>query len=314
MARKQGGDAEVTVQVDRDSVAMGDDAVSHARVLSVPGSTTLGALLAEVGPGVSVAGEASWVVRAGGDTRRGDDWVGMCSKALGMRVLRGPERTLASMARNGTVSVFFDYWSIAPGELVLEAMLGGRLPDRDALQQEGRLRHWAAEENAARTLASTSSQRLLGAEVLEALAVLGVRVEVHAPAYARLVAADGQAHVVRTDQFWGRLSMVDHDGSQHQIATTRPAQPLLDAVLVTHLATTWREAQGLEPAEPPASTRDTRVEVARTAGIWRASWTERGELREARFWPDGSLAARYAAYLRLGVPEITLLLGPAAQR
>ncbi|WP_244930106.1 hypothetical protein [Nocardioides sp. W7] len=292
------------VTVDRDSVAMGDDTESHERVVDVPGETTLGTFLAHLSPGVSVAGgTGSWVIWIG--DRRGD-WVGMYADGEA-RVLRLADRTLAEL---GVTAVFFDYWSSAPPELLFASLAAGRLPDKTALRHEGWRQQWQVEDERAQEKEATTSKRLLTPDAVAAVAELGGRIEVHAPSYCRLAAADGTAYVVRSDQFWTRISRLDDEGDQHQIATFQPPGPLAETTLVAMLGTTWRELNDLPPVEPPRH----RNEVRRSAGIWRWSWTERGELREGRYWPDGSLAAAFAPYARLGVPEITALFAEGAVR
>lgn len=288
--------------VDRDSVAMGDDTDSHERVLEVPGETTLGAFLAHLAPDVSVAGPATWVVRLGG---RDGDWVGMYDGQ--MRVLREADRTLDSLA---PLQVFFDYWAGAPADLLLESLAGGRLPRKDALQREGWRRGWLAEDERAQEKAATTTKRLLSTDAVAAVATFGGRVEVHAPSYCRLVAADGATYVARADGHWSRLALVDAAGDQHQVASFRPPGPLAETTLVARLGEAWRESRGLPPITPPRH----RTEVRRSGGIWMWAWSERGVPHEGRYWPDGSLAAAYAPYARLSVPEITALFAGPDER
>ncbi|MEI5671701.1 MULTISPECIES: hypothetical protein [unclassified Nocardioides] len=283
------------VTVDRDSVAMGDDTESHERTLDVPGETTLGAFLAHLTPGVSVAGSATWVVRLGG---RGGDWVGMYDGQ--MRVLREAERTLADL---GATGIYFDYWAGAPAELLLESLAAGRLPAKDALQREGWRRGWQAEDDRARAKAATTTRRLLSAEAVAAVAALGGRIEVHAPSYCRLVGADGTTYVVTADQHWSRVSTVDEAGDRRGLGTFRPPGPLAETTLVARLGATWRATRGLDPVEPPRH----RTTVSRSGGIWRWTFTDGGVEHEGRYWPDGTLAAALAPYARLEVPEITAL-------
>jgi hypothetical protein len=285
----------VQVTVDRDSVAMGDDMAPHQRVVEVRGETTLGAFLAHLSPDVSVAGPATWVVRLGG---RDGDWVGMYDGE--MRVLRDADRTLADLQVR---VVHFDYWAGAPADLLLASLVAGRLPRKDALQREGWRRGWQAEDERARANAETTTRRLLGPETVAAVEALGGRIAVHAPSYCRLVGADGTTYVASADRHWSRLATVDDAGDRHDLGTFRPPGPLADTTLVARLGATWREVHGLAPIEPPRH----RTEVRRTGGIWAWTFTEGGVEHEGRYWPDGSLAATYAPYARMGVPEITAL-------
>lgn len=288
--------------VDRDSVAMGDDVEPHERTLDVPGETTLGAFLAHLRPDVSVAGPAAWVVRLGG---RDGDWVAMYDGQ--MRVLREADRTLADLR---VERVHFDYWAGAPADLLLESLAAGRLPRKDALQHEGFRRRWQVEDERAREKAGTTTKRLLGADAVAAVAALGGRIEVHAPAYCRLVGADGTTYVASADGHWSRLATVDEAGDRHDLGSFRPPGPLAETTLVAALGAAWREARGLPPAEAPRH----RTEVRRSGGIWMWTFTERGVPHEGRYFPDGSLAARFAPYARLTVPEITALFAEPGDR
>lgn len=285
--------------MDRDSVAMGDDALPHERIVEVPGDVTLGAFLSQLRPNVSFSGGGSgtWVVRLGD---RDGEWVGMLADHE-MRVLREADRTLSDL---GLTAVYFDYWAGAPAELLYESLAGGRLPDRSDLQHEGMRRAWRAADDRALVAATTSSERLLSAEATAAVAELGGRIDVHAPSYCRLAAADGTQYVVSTERFWSDIRQVDDDGDLRSMASFRPPGPrLMETTLVARLGQAWREAQGRPPIEPPPHA----LEVQRKAGIWMWTWREDGLPHEGRYWPDGSLAALYAPYARLGVPEITAL-------
>jgi hypothetical protein len=291
----------VRVTVDRDSVAAGDDVEPHARVLDVPGETTLGAFLAHLSPDVSVAGDAVWVVRLGG---RDGAWVGMYDGQ--MRVLREADRTLADL---GVRSVHFDHWAGAPAELLLESLLAGRLPRKDALQQEGFRRAWRTEDDRAREKAARTTTRLLSSDAVTAVEALGGRIEVHAPSYCRLVAADGSTYVVQADQHWSRLAAVDAAGDRHGLATFRPPGPLVETTLIARLGAIWRGTRGLAPIEPPRH----RTEVRRSGGVWAWAFTDGGVPHEGRYFPDGTLAAAYAPFARLDVPAIVGLF-TAAER
>jgi len=290
------------VRVDRDSVAMGDDTESHERTLDVPGATTLGAFLAHLSPDVSVAGPAAWVVRLGG---RDGDWVAMYDGQ--MRVLREADRTLDDL---GVTTIHFDYWAGAPADLLLESLAAGRLPAKDALQREGWRRGWQAEDDRARAKAATTTRRLLSPAAVAAVAELGGRIEVHAPSYCRLVGADGTTYVVSTDRHWSRLATLDEAGDRQGLGTFRPPGPLAETTLVAHLGTTWRAVRGLPPLDPPRH----RTTVSRSGGIWRWTFSTGGVEHEGRYWPDGTLAATYAPYAQLGVPQITALFTAAADR
>lgn len=59
--------SSVEVHVDRESVAAGDDVVSHTAVVRVRRGTRLSAIIEQVSPDVRVAGW-SWVVKVDGVT------------------------------------------------------------------------------------------------------------------------------------------------------------------------------------------------------------------------------------------------------
>jgi hypothetical protein len=299
------GATQLRITVDRDSVAMGDDMEVHTRVLEVPGETTLGAFLAHLRPDVWVGGgTTTWVVRLGD---RAGDWVAMLADGE-MRVLRESDRTLASL---GLTNIHFDYWAGAPAELLLESLTAGRLPDKTDLQHEGWRRMWQDEDDRAQVAATTDSERLLSPEAQAAVAELGGRIEVHAPSYCRLAGADGERYVVRTERFWSSIGLIEDGGDQKPMASFRPPGPaLMETTLVARLGMTWREARGLPPIDPPPHDLD----IGRKAGIWMWSWQENDLPHEGRYSRDGSLAAVFAPYARLGVPEITALFAAGGDR
>ncbi|MCM3517162.1 hypothetical protein [Nocardioides sp. P86] len=290
--------------------------------VEVPAATTLAALLPQVVPAVVppvAAGGADVVLLL----RHGGDWLGMHSATTGTRVLRDPERTVAEL---DPPRVRLEPWPGVDGSLLLEELALGRLPDRAALAGgagDGWRRRWEAEERELGTV--DGAARLLDADVVEALAAVGATVLAHGPGHARVEDAAGSSYVVRCDRQGGAVSRLDADGLERPVAAvaTRPdagagaggptARRALAATLAALLGATWREQRGLEPAPPPAPTRDTRVEVARGGGVWGWSWSDAAGRHEGRFAADGAMAAATAAYARLEPADVVAhLTAPAA--
>ncbi|MEQ7847200.1 hypothetical protein [Nocardioides kribbensis] len=298
--------------------------------VEVPAATTLAALLPQVVPAVVppvAAGGADVVLLL----RHGGDWLGMHSATTGTRVLRDPERTVAEL---DPPRVRLEPWPGVDASLLLEELALGRLPDRAALADRagnGWRRRWEAEERALGAGGGTA--RLLDDDVVGALAAVGATVLAHGSGHARVEDAAGSSYVVRCDRQGGAVSRLDADGLELPVAAvaTRPssragtgsdaragaggptARRALAATLAALLGTTWREQQGLEPAPPPAPTRDTRVEVARGGGVWGWSWSDAAGRHEGRFAADGAMAAATAAYARLEPADVVAhLTAPAA--
>lgn len=295
------------VRVDRDDVAMGDSA-DHRRELEVPRRRRLRRLLAGLRPEVSVSGGSTWLVCVSPDDARVADpatsWVGGYADGVGLRVLRHGDRRLAELAgADGSLSVHFHYYAMAPAPEFFAALERGELPDRDALAALGRRRAAEAEEQAARERERTSSARLLSAEAVAALTRFGAAVAVHADDYARIEVGE-ETWVLRRDRFWVHVGI---EGPRPAYPMFRPPDAAAEPVLVARAGTLWRAAAGLDPA--PAPTGQDVPEVRHQAGLWLWTWSRWGREHEARWWPDGEEARAWAPYARLTIAEVVEHLG-----
>lgn len=116
--------SSVEVHVDRESVAAGDDVVSHAAVVRVRRGARLSAVIEQVSPDVRVAGW-SWVVKVDGVT------AAVWSVDHGVQLLIADRRVTQK-----SVTILFRYFlQIDPVWLFARLEQGAR-PNREALRAE----------------------------------------------------------------------------------------------------------------------------------------------------------------------------------
>ncbi|MFS2280847.1 hypothetical protein V2S04_08490 [Microbacterium sp. OR21] len=116
--------SSVEVQVDRESVAAGDDVVSHAAVVRVRRGTRLSAVIEQVSPDVRAPGW-SWVVLVDGVT------AAVWSVDHGVQLLIDNRR----MTQKSVTIIFRYFLQIDPAWL-FSRLAQGAPPNREALRAE----------------------------------------------------------------------------------------------------------------------------------------------------------------------------------
>ncbi len=124
--------AQMTIQIDRDSVHPGDDLVSHATTLNISHSATIADFLKEIRqvhflPSIS-GGKATWLI----------DSEGSESKCIGVLAQQWSEPKLTISAStpiteisSGKPGFYFRYWCQADPDTVFSCVRSGReLPDK----------------------------------------------------------------------------------------------------------------------------------------------------------------------------------------
>jgi hypothetical protein len=284
----------VRITVDRDSVAAGDDADRHDYPLEVAPGTTVDEILRTLRPDVSVAGQATWLVRLGGSDGQA---IAVYASGFGMHVSPAADRPVESLT---PPVIHFDYWQSAPPQPLLDAIKRGEEPDRRAAIEDGWRRLFRDRLAAAQAREASSPGGLLGPSALAAVDRLGAQVLVHADDYARVAAADGSTVVFRTDhRYWIWIDPVTDDDLELSIAwfclPARSAEPVLAAILGER----WRAAHGLPAPAPPPTTIEV-VEGWRS--LWR--WTDDAGPQEVKNWDTPERAHRYAPFARLTVEQV----------
>ncbi len=158
----------IELRVDRDSVAMGDDAVSHAHTLTVPHGTLLSAALETSSPEIRAAGW-SWVVVVNGEVSA------VWSVDHGVQLLVD-DRALSE----GPVDVHFRYFVQIDPAWLFDRLRSGARAHRYDLEAEyapiAREKYQAELRRREREIPA----KLLSAECIEAVTSLGAEVTLYA--------------------------------------------------------------------------------------------------------------------------------------
>lgn len=270
------------LRVDRDSVAMGDDAVSHAGVISVPRGTLLGAALELASPEIRSSGW-SWVAVVDGAT------TAVWSVDHGVQLLVA-DRKLT----RGPVEVFFRYFVQIDPAWLFDRLSQGAPADRRALEEE--YAPIAREEYRAelRRRERELDGRFLSAECVDALGHYAADITLHADVACDFTHGGDAWSVRRADTMFQVFR-----GGGGPIASIRP-HALGEAWLVGMLGTAARTAAGrvdLPDAEPLPG-----LELIASRGRWMSHGATVVQVRS-------ELAARVAqlAYGR-SIAELRALL------
>lgn len=158
----------IELRVDRDSVAMGDDAVLHARTLSVPSGTMLSAALEKSSPEIRAKGW-SWVAVVDGEV------AAVWSIDHGVRML------IADRALDrGPVDIYFRYFVQIDPAWLFDRLAQGAPAHRHDLEAEyapiAREKYAAELRRREREIAA----KLLSAECIEAIESYGAEITLHA--------------------------------------------------------------------------------------------------------------------------------------
>ncbi|WP_407361501.1 hypothetical protein [Microbacterium sp. LBN7] len=272
----------IELHVDRDSVAMGDDVVPHAGVLSVPRGTLLSAALELASPEIRSPGW-SWVAVVDGAT------TAVWSVDHGVQLLVA-DRKLT----RGPVDVFFRYFVQIDPAWLFDRLAHDVRADRRALEEEyapiAREKYRAELRRREREL----DGRFLSTECVDALRHFGAAITLHADVACDFT-HDGDAWSVRRADTMFQVFR----GGGGPIASIRP-HALGEAWLVGMLGASARTAAGradLPNVEPLAG-----LELTASGGRWMSRGATVVQVRS-------ELAARVAqlAYGR-SVAEVRALL------
>lgn len=238
----------IELHVDRDSVAMGDDVVSHAGVTAVPEGTLLSAALELTSPDIRSPGW-SWVAVVDGVT------TAVWSVDHGVQLLVA-DRELPP----GPVDVHFRYFVQIDPAWLFDRLAQGADADRRVLEEEyapiARERYRAELRRREREL----DGRFLSAECVDTLRHYGADITLHADVACDFT-HDGDTWAVRRADTMFQVFR----GGGGPIASIRP-HALGEAWLVGMLGTAARTAAGradLPDAEPLPG-----LELTASGGRW----------------------------------------------
>lgn len=221
------GKGTVQLNVDRDSVAMGDDMQSHARTYQVARGTRLSKALRMCLPEIKAPGW-SWVVKLDGVT------TAVWSVDHGVQLLV-PDRSL----QGGPVDIVFRYFQqIDPAWLFDQLAAGERANSNELSRLYAPIR--AARSKAAwRRREQENPDRLLSAECIAALQHYGAEVTLHADKLCEFTHQGAHWSVQRQDSM-----AVIYRGGGRALVSLRP-HSLAEAWLVGMLGATERTTSGL---------------------------------------------------------------------
>ncbi|WP_341946717.1 hypothetical protein [Microbacterium sp. LWH11-1.2] len=238
----------VELRVDRDSVAMGDDMESHARVMTVPRGTMLSAAIEKCSPEIRSRGW-SWIVVVDGEV------AAVWSVDHGARLLVADRRLT-----RGPVDIHFRYFLQIDPEWLFERLGQGARAHREELSREyapiAREKYRAELRRREREI----DTRLLSAECVEAMRHFEADVTLHADIVCEFTQG-GDAWVVRRADTMLQVFV----GSGGPIASIRP-HALGEAWLVGILGASTRNAAGLP--ELPDVEPVPVLELAQRGGRW----------------------------------------------
>jgi hypothetical protein len=238
----------IELRVDRDSVAMGDDVVSHAAVISVPRGTSLSAAIERSSPEIKSPGW-SWIAVVDGET------TAVWSVDHGVRLLVA-ERRLT----RGPVDIFFRYFVQIDPAWLFERLAEGQPPDRRSLEEQyaplAREKYRAELRRREREI----DGRLLSAACLDALHRYGADITLHADVACEFTHRGDSWTVRRADTM-----LQVFRGRGGPVASIRP-HALGEAWLVGMLGAGERTAAGL--AATPGGELLPGLELVESGGRW----------------------------------------------
>lgn len=283
---------QITVNVDRDSVAMGDDAVSHAHVLHFTPGTPLSEMLEAAAPEIRARGW-SWVAVVGGEVSA------VWSADHGVRLLV-PERALT--ADRPVETVHFRYLLQIDPEWLFRRLAEGAPAHRDTLVAEYAPIAAHRREQELRRRERELPERLLSTECVSALHALGASIELHADSECRFDVGSERWVVRRADT----MTQVFR-GQGAPVASIRPAA-LAECWIIASVAAEARAARGLPPL--PAHEHLPAPELRPMAGSRLAPqrWTTTGPIT-AQLTGDDAVAC-YRLAVGRSVNEIVALMLP----
>lgn len=219
-------DASLLVDVDRDSVAMGDDVSSHAHRQSFPDGTLLADVLDATHPEIRSPGW-SWIAVVDGTVSA------VWSVDHGVRLLVEDRRLRAGDA---PVRVFYRYFLQIDPQWLHERLATGAAADRRALSAEYAPLAAARLEQEQRRREREVPEKLLSSATIDALVGLGATIDLHSDTRCRFFAHGERWVAVRSDT----MTLIYRADQAPPIASLRP-RAVAERWLVTAVAERLRE-------------------------------------------------------------------------
>ncbi|WP_439032878.1 hypothetical protein [Gordonia terrae] len=254
-----GGPLEI--EVDRDSVAMGDDVISHVRRVAVTPGTPLSVVLDASAPEIRSRGW-SWVAEV--DGRVAAVW----SVDHGVQMLvHDSAVTDADAPRR----IHYRYFLQIDPAWLHRRLAHGAAPNRRALERDYRPIGDRRREEEERRRERDSPARYLSVECIEALRGLGAEFDLHNDRMARFTVSGSLIRVQRADTM-----TMTFDASGRVLSSIRPVA-VAECWLIAVAGQLMRQARGLPPVadDPRTPAPDLRAMGSGVSGA--ARWTTKGE-------------------------------------
>jgi hypothetical protein len=259
--------APLLVDVDRDSVAMGDDMSSHAHRRSFQDGIRLADLLEATHPEIHSRGW-SWVAVVDGTVSA------VWSIDHGVRLLVRNRRVRAGAT---PMRVVFRYLLQIDPQWLHERLAAGAAADRDALSAA--YAPLAAErlEQEQRRREREVPEKLLSPAGVEAFVRLGATIDLHSDTRCRFFVQRERWIVVRSDT----MTLVYREGTAAPIASLRPVS-FAERWIATAVGALGREERGLSPLPPSVPIEGPPMSTMPSWPPGTARWSVTG--------PDGFVA------------------------
>ncbi|WP_044506622.1 hypothetical protein [Gordonia sp. KTR9] len=248
------------IEVDRDSVAMGDDVSCHARPLAVKPGTALSVVLASAAPEIRSRGWA-WVADV--DGRVAAVW----SVDHGVQMLVEDRPVLAADVPS---RIHYRYFMQIDPAWLHRRLADGAAADRTSLERDYRPIGDRRREEEERRRERDSPARYLSVDCTEALRGLGAEFDLHNDRMARFTLFGSSMRVLRADTM-----TMTFDGTNGVLSSIRPVA-VAECWLVAVAGQRARQARGLGPVgdDPRRPAPELWPMASGTAGTRR--WTTRG--------------------------------------
>ncbi|WP_238422358.1 hypothetical protein [Gordonia sp. 'Campus'] len=252
--------ASVQIEVDRDSVAMGDDVTSHLRQITVTPGTLLSVVLDAAAPEIRARGW-SWVADVDGRVAAVwsvDHGVQMLVEDAAVSVTDAPHR------------IHYRYFLQIDPAWLHRRLADGAAANRPALERDYRPLGDRRREEEERRRERDSSARYLTGECTEALRGFGAEFDLHNDRMARFTLFGSSMRVQRADTM-----TMTFDGTNGVLSSIRPVA-VAECWLVAVTGQRARQARGLAPVDddPRRPAPELWPMASGTAGTRR--WTTRG--------------------------------------
>ncbi len=257
----------IVVDVDRDSVAMGDDMESHKHQLTFPNGTRLAEILDSSHPEIRARG---WYWVAVVDGAVSAVW----SVDHGVRLLARNRRVRVT---DSPLSVVFRYFLQIDPAWLHDRLAEGAPANRRTLEEEYRPLAAGRREQEDRRREREIPEKLLSPACISALIRFGATIDLHSDGRCRFFVEEEEWAVVRSDT----MTVVSDADGAGSLVSFRP-RSAAEGWLVAIIGARQRTIRGLPAFPPHVAHPGPRLETMASWPPGTQRWSATGE--------DGSVA------------------------